>query len=113
VSGVTRQGIIEEKLTAALAPVHLEVTNESHNHSVRRGSETHFKVVVVSSAFEGMSRVERHRRVNDLLADLMATGLHALTITPRTPSEWAKSTEVLASPPCLGGSKSSASSGGG
>jgi BolA protein len=104
---MVKQRLIEEKLRAALSPEVLEVMNESHNHSVPKGSETHFKVVIVSQAFEGVGRVERHRLVNAALADLLAKGVHALTITPRTPAEWATAngSSVPESPPCLGGSK--------
>ncbi len=106
---MTRQEAIEQKLREVFAPELLEVENESHAHSVPRGSETHFKVVVVSRAFEGVSRVDRHRRVNAALADELASGLHALTITSRTPEEWASSGAVaLQSPACLGGSKGEA-----
>ena len=52
--------VIEAKLRDAFAPAHLEVVNESHMHSVPKGSETHFKVVVVSDRFEGLSPVKRH-----------------------------------------------------
>jgi stress-induced morphogen len=102
-----KQRSIEDKLRATFAPEVLEVINESHNHSVPRGSETHFKVVVVSRAFEGVGRVERHRLVNGSLAEFLTGGVHALTITSRTPSEWATATGSLVpeSPPCLGGSK--------
>jgi stress-induced morphogen len=104
---MTRHDAITDKLRAAFDPQVLEVDNESHNHSVPRGSETHFKVVVVSRAFAGLSRVDRHRLVNATLANELATGLHALTITSRTPEEWstAKGSVVAESPPCLGGSK--------
>jgi BolA protein len=104
---MTREAIIVDTLRTTFAPGHLEVINESHNHSVPKGSETHFKVVVVSSAFEGKSRVDRHRLVNGALADLLENGVHALTITSRTPAEWESATGsiVAESPPCLGGSK--------
>ncbi len=104
---MVKQRLIEEKLHAALAPELLEVLNESHNHSVPKGSETHFKAIVVSKSFEGLGRVDRHRLVNGALAELLANGVHALTITARTPSEWATVTGsvVPESPPCLGGSK--------
>jgi len=102
-----KQLAIEGKVRAAFAPLVLEVINESKNHSVPPGSETHFKLVVVSRAFEGVGRVERHRLVHAALAELLAGGVHALTITARTPAEWAtaEGAVVAASPPCLGGSK--------
>jgi stress-induced morphogen len=106
--GVEIQTRIEKKLRTALAPTVLQVINESASHNVPRGSETHFKVVLVSPAFEDLGRVARHRLVFDALAEELKTGVHALALTLRTPDEWeteAGST-VLVSPPCLGGSKS-------
>jgi BolA family transcriptional regulator, general stress-responsive regulator len=99
------QPSIERKLRENFSPSVLEVINESSMHSVPPGSETHFKVVVVSDAFEGKLLVERHRLVYDALADEMKNGLHALTITSRTPAEWQKNASAPTSPPCLGGSK--------
>jgi BolA family transcriptional regulator, general stress-responsive regulator len=102
---VTIQQEIERKLRERFTPVVLEVINESSMHSVPPGSETHFKVTVVSSAFEGKTLVGRHRLIYMLLDDEIRAGLHALTITSRTPAEWEKSSDVQSSPPCLGGSK--------
>lgn len=100
---------IEEKLAAALGPVHLDVVNESHMHSVAPGSETHFKVVVVSPAFEGKGLVDRHRTVNGVLAAEFKSGLHALTIRALTPTQWeADGAAGFQSPKCLGGSKADA-----
>ena len=97
---------IEGKLRAALSPIHLEVVNESHLHSVPPGSETHFKVLVVSQALEGLGLVDRHRRVNEALRDELKGGLHALGIRALSPAEWqASSAAAFVSPPCLGGSK--------
>lgn len=82
---------IEATLAAGLAPTHLIVTDESHLHAghsgARPGGETHFRLNVVSAAFEGRSRVDRHRLVNGLLAGAFARGLHALAVTARTPAE--------------------------
>jgi stress-induced morphogen len=96
---------IQRKLRDRLAPAILEIENESSKHSVPPGSETHFKVVVVSDAFEGKTLVERHRLVYQALDDELRSGVHALTITSRTPAEWQETAAVVASPPCLGGSK--------
>jgi BolA protein len=97
---------IEGKLGEALAPVHLEVINESAMHSVPPGSETHFKVLVVSDAFEGLALVARHRRVNEVLRDELRCGVHALSIRALTPSQWqADGAAGFVSPKCLGGSK--------
>jgi BolA protein len=97
--------VIRSKLEDKLGPAHLEVVNESHMHSVPRGSETHFKVVVVSSLFEGMPPVKRHQLVYGALADELSRkpaegGIHALAITSRTPAEWAASPEANQSPLC-------------
>lgn len=106
---------IERKLRDALAPEHLEVVNESHMHSVPKGSETHFKVVVVSARFDGLAAVRRHQLVYGVLdAELKGQpgerAVHALAITSRTPSEWASRPEANASPLCLGGSGTAPSS---
>jgi len=75
-------------------------------HSVAPGSETHFKVLVVSQAFAGLNAVARHRRVNELLREEFAAGLHALSLRALTPEEWESQTDAgFRSPPCLGGSK--------
>jgi BolA protein len=97
-----RQERIETAL-GALSPSHLEVVNESHMHSVAPGSETHFKVVAVSPQFEGMGLVARHRRINELVAGELASGLHALSIHAFSPAEWAKRTVDTDSPACRGG----------
>ena len=98
---------IAAKLTEALGPSHIEVINESHMHNVPKGSETHFKVVVVSDRFDGLSAVRRHQLVYGSLADEMRSkpGIHALAITSRTPAEWAASPEANTSPLCHGGEK--------
>jgi BolA protein len=72
---------------------------------VPKGSETHFKVVVVSSRFDGLAPVRRHQLVYGALATEMKSkpGIHALAITSRTPAEWDASPEANASPKCLGG----------
>ncbi|MBK6513609.1 MAG: BolA family transcriptional regulator [Polyangiaceae bacterium] len=89
----------------ALTPVHLDVIDESHMHSVPEGAESHFKLVVVSEAFRGQGRVQRQRAINGLLKDELAHGLHALSFTTFTPEEWSEAPSVAASPKCLGGSK--------
>ena len=99
---MTRQARIESAL-AALAPAHLEVVNESHMHSVPKGSETHFKVVVVSPTFDGVGLVQRHRKVNELLAGELTSGLHALSIHALTPAQWEAGGHDLGSPACRGG----------
>ena len=98
------QTAIEAKLRDALDPVHLEVINESDRHSVPAGSESHFRLRVVASAFSGQRLVERHRAVNRLLAAEIAGGVHALALETLTPEEWeARGGAGRESPPCLGG----------
>lgn len=102
------ENTIREKLTQGLKPEFLEVSNESHMHNVPQGSETHFRVHVVSALFVGKSRVQRQRMVNEILKDEMAPGrVHALAQRALTPDEWSEANEVIegSSPPCLGGSK--------
>ena len=72
-------------------PESLEVQDESHLHEGhaghRPGGETHFRVYIVSQAFEGKSRIERHRMINVMLAQELADGVHALAIHAQTPGE--------------------------
>ncbi len=100
------QSIIEEKITAALQPEHLEVVNESHMHNVPPDSESHFKVTIVTNEFAGKMLVARHRILNQLLKRELDGPVHALSLNTLTPEEWQeKNGEVRKSPPCLGGSK--------
>ena len=103
------QESITRKITEALAPLHLEVINESHRHSVPPGSESHFKVVIVSDGFQGKRLVQRHQAVNAVLARELEEGLHALSLETLTGAEWqARGGQVMESPPCLGGGKAKA-----
>lgn len=94
---------IEHKLRAALSPAHLDVDNESHRHNVPPGSESHFRVTVVSDAFESQPLLARHRRVNQALAEELAGPVHALALHTYTPREWEERNGAPESPPCLGG----------
>lgn len=82
---------IRQKLHEALAPAELDVTDESARHAGHAGArpegETHFRVRIVSRAFEGLSRVARQRRVHEILADELRTHVHALSIEASTPDE--------------------------
>ncbi|WP_377841735.1 BolA family protein [Bosea sp. UC22_33] len=82
---------ITQKLTEAFAPQELKVIDESHQHQGhggwREGGETHFRVNIVSEAFTGKSRLERHRLVNAALAQELADRVHALAIAARAPGE--------------------------
>ena len=93
------QTAMEGKLVAAFAPERLAILNESHLHAGHHhvesghhgefdgGGETHFRVRIVSRRFAGMSRIERHRAVNEVLRDEIAAGVHALAIEPAAPGE--------------------------
>ncbi|MBI3187466.1 MAG: BolA/IbaG family iron-sulfur metabolism protein [Gammaproteobacteria bacterium] len=96
---------IRNKLQSALQPEHLEVINESNNHSVPPGSESHFKVVIVSNEFSNKQLVARHRLINKILAEELAGSIHALALHTLTPEEWAATGTAPASPPCMGGGK--------
>lgn len=98
------QQIIEEKLAAGLDLDHLEVVNESGSHNVPPGSETHFKVVLVSAAFAGERLLGRHRLVNRILHEELDGPVHALAIHTYTLEEWQRRFGAAPlSPPCLGG----------
>ncbi|XP_002715415.2 bolA-like protein 1 [Oryctolagus cuniculus] len=99
------EAAIRAKLEQALSPEVLELRNESGGHAVPRGSETHFRVAVVSSRFEGLSPLQRHRLVHAALAEELAGPVHALAIQARTPAQWKENPQLDTSPPCLGGSK--------
>ena len=98
---------IEKQLRETFAPLHLEVENESHMHNVPEGSESHFRVVLVSEQFGGKALLQRHRAVNGALAEQLAGQIHALALHTMTPDEWyEKGGTAPNSPPCLGGGKS-------
>ena len=88
---MTMKERITRKLTDGLSPVALEVVDDSqkhHGHSGwREGGETHFQVRVVSALFAGLSRVQRHRMVNEILAEELKERVHALALETRAPGE--------------------------
>jgi len=83
--------VIMKKLTEAFAPESLRVEDESHLHAGhaghRPGGETHYRVYIVSEAFRGKTRVERHRSINTALAAELAGSVHALAIHAAAPGE--------------------------
>lgn len=103
-SSKSRQTWLQETLQQAFAPSHLEVLNESHNHS-GPGGETHFKVVLVTPAFTGLRSVARHQKVYALVQPEMQRGLHAIALHTYTPDEWVATGAAPDSPACRGGSK--------
>ena len=103
---MNRSARIEAAVRDALDPLHLEVVDESHMHSVPEGAESHFKLLVVSERFAGQNLVARHRAVNAVLRAEFNGGLHALALHTWTPEEWfERGGGAPESPPCLGGSK--------
>jgi BolA protein len=88
---MSTRDVIAEKLTRAFSPHRLEVVDESHRHEGhaghRPGGETHFRLYIVSDAFQGKSRIERHRMVNELLSGELKGGVHALAIHASAPGE--------------------------
>jgi len=83
--------IITEKLTEAFSPQSLRVEDESHRHEGhaghRPGGQTHYRVYIVSEAFKGKTRIERHRMINAILSSELAGGVHALAIHASAPGE--------------------------
>ncbi|KAM9980929.1 hypothetical protein ACTFIY_003241 [Dictyostelium cf. discoideum] len=100
---------IKELLIKELNPINLEIINESYMHNVPKGSESHFKVKIVSEKFETLSMIEQHRLVNEILKNYIGNGkIHALSITSRTPTQWKKNNQPTTivddkSPSCKGG----------
>ncbi|MCE3011046.1 MAG: BolA family transcriptional regulator [Proteobacteria bacterium] len=90
---------LREKLTQKFHPSQLEIENESHLHS-RGKEETHFKVLIVSEKFQGMSRVDRQREIMALFDEERSQGLHALSLRALTPDEVQKSQSHFVSPAC-------------
>lgn len=82
---------LREKLMVALEPTRLDIVNESELHAGHRSSpgtgESHFRILIVSPRFTGVSRVGRHRLVNDAIADELAGRIHALALSTYAPGE--------------------------
>lgn len=91
---MTAEQRIREKLMVALEPTRLDVINESEMHAGHRSSpgtgESHFRILIISPKFAGVSRLGRHRLVNDVLADELAGRIHALALATYAPGENAK-----------------------
>jgi len=105
--GPARRIVLVDRIQAALSPVHLELEDESYKHSAGPDAGTHWKCVVVSSAFEGKRSVARHRLVYGALGDAMQDFVHAFSPKTLTPAEFeAKGGTVAHSTPgCMGGGK--------
>jgi len=104
---VSIQSDIEKKITEFFQPVFLQVINESNQHNVPPGSESHFKLVVVSDQFKGKRSVARHQMLYSCLKAELDGPVHALALHTYTEKEWQESQEEApVSPECMGGSKS-------
>ena len=103
---MSRQERIYTLLQNHCNPQHLEVHDESHQHHAKPGSESHFKVIMISDQFSIQSRIDRHRVVNTLLDAELKNGLHALSLHLYSPAEWQQRNSAVAkSPTCRGGSQ--------
>jgi BolA protein len=94
---------IEKKLNSSFSINELTVENESHNHNVPAGSESHFKVVLVSNDFKGMNKVKQHQQIYKVLAEELAGEVHALALHTYDIEAWAAIRKAPESPDCLGG----------
>lgn len=102
----SRRDSIEHIITTVLTPIFLNVEDESSQHHVPQGAQTHFKVTAVSAEFTGLNAVARHRKVNHLLKEEFDQGMHALSLHLYTPEEWEKRKDyVVKSPSCKDGYK--------
>ena len=99
------QDQVEQRLTEHFSPFFAEIVNESHMHSVPTGSESHFKVTLVSNVFAGLRLVKRHQEVYRILQPLIGSPIHALALHTYTESEWSERDGSPDSPHCMGGSK--------
>lgn len=100
---MSRNQRIHNALSAKLKPEVLKIKNESNQHHVPEGSETHFKIIAVSTSFISLNRVTRHRLVNSLIAEEFKLGLHALSLHLYTPAEWEQQGAIPDSPRCRNG----------
>ena len=100
------QTALAHALRAALEPQHLEIVDESYKHASGPGAESHFKVFIVSAAFEGVSVLQRHRLVMDAARGGSAElPCHALSVSAKTPAQWAAGATLHATPACASGGK--------
>lgn len=99
---MNQQEKIEALLKAAFQTSYFEISNESYKHNVPKGSESHFKAVIVSEHFAGKRMVQRHQLVYAAMGGVMQE-IHALALHTFTAEEWAVKGEAEASPKCRGG----------
>ncbi len=98
---MTVQSLLEEQLREGLEPVFLEVINESPRHNVPSNSESHFRALIVSEKFTGLTLIERQRLVHNIIADQIRGSIHAFSQKTLTPEEFKeRGGKLSASPPC-------------
>ncbi|PPI87704.1 BolA family transcriptional regulator [Candidatus Pantoea edessiphila] len=96
---------IEQKLRLAFKPIHLEVHDESYRHNVPAGSESHFKIIIVSNHFKGQRFLIRHRAIYSELASDILGNIHALALHTYTLKEWSVLQYAVPNSPCCNSSK--------
>jgi BolA-like protein 1 len=95
---------IKKCLIQALNPAHIEIVNESYMHNVPKGSESHFKILVVSEKFKDLQLIKRHRLVNNLIKESLQDDFpHALSIVAKDTKEFSDEYKLKPSPNCRGG----------
>lgn len=101
---MSREERINQLISQELNPSFLEILNESNRHHVPEGAETHFKLSIVSERFKDLTRIARHRLINNLLANELTAGLHALSLHLYTAEEWQnRGGAIPQSPACRDG----------
>jgi BolA protein len=101
---MSRQQRITDLINQHIKPIYSNIEDESDQHHVPTGSESHFKITLVADLFQPLSRLERHRLINKILANELQQGLHALSLHLYSPTEWeAGQKKVINSPVCRGG----------
>lgn len=99
---MTVQQVIQQRIEAEFSPQYLRLENESHQHRTAPGAESHFKLILVSEHFAGLRLLARHQAVNRVLADLLASSVHALALHTYTPEEWQARQGAPKTPACVG-----------
>ena len=100
---MSKQQELEQRLRQEFQPHFIAVENESYMHSSGRGADSHFKIVLVSDAFEGISKVARHQKIYQLFSQDLKNGIHALALHLYTKQEWDKlGWQFPKSPNCAG-----------
>ena len=95
------QNLLESRLREGLAPLFLEVVNESPQHNVPENSESHFRVLIVSKKFSGLSLIQRQRMVYHLIGDQIRDKIHAFSQQTLSPEEFkSRGGRLPPSPPC-------------